>query len=158
MSKILIPIDGSDFALDAVHHVLRLREQGLQASVVLVNVQEPTHLYEVLLARGADVEDASRAAGEHALQAAEALLREAGVDHELEVVAGEPAHALIDCAENYGCDAIVMGMHGAGGWKDALLGSVSQTVVREAPMAVTIVKHAALEPTAPALEGVDEAG
>lgn len=149
MIKILLPIDGSELALDAVHHVLRLRAEGLQAGFVLANVQEPTHFYEVLLARGADVEDASRAAGEHALQAAEALLQSAGAEYELEVVAAsEPAHALIDLAESYGCDAIVMGMRGKGALREALLGSVSQTVLHEARVPVTIVKHEALEPVA----------
>ena len=44
MIKILIAVDGSALSLDAVHHVLRLVQDGLRASVVLANVQEPASL------------------------------------------------------------------------------------------------------------------
>jgi nucleotide-binding universal stress UspA family protein len=53
--KILVPVDGSEPALDAVRHALRLRRAGLQASFVLATVQEPTFLYEMFLAPDAEV-------------------------------------------------------------------------------------------------------
>jgi nucleotide-binding universal stress UspA family protein len=53
--KILVPVDGSEPALDAVRHALRLRRAGLQASFVLATVQEPTFLYEMILAPDAEV-------------------------------------------------------------------------------------------------------
>ena len=53
--KILVPVDGSALALDAVRHVLHLHPEGLKASFVLATVQEPTFLYEMVLAPDADV-------------------------------------------------------------------------------------------------------
>ena len=53
--KILVPVAGSEPALDAVRHALRLRLEGLKASFVLATVQEPTYLYEMVLAPDADV-------------------------------------------------------------------------------------------------------
>jgi nucleotide-binding universal stress UspA family protein len=44
--KILLPIDGSPLSLDAVHHAMRLVREGLRATFVLANVQEPSSLYE----------------------------------------------------------------------------------------------------------------
>lgn len=141
--KYLIPVDGSDLALDAVRHALRLVGEGLNASFVLANVQEPTHLYEVVLAPDVEVlEGASQGAGLHALQGAEALLQAAGLDYEREVVSGDPAHMLIDIAERYGCDGLLMAARGLGGLGSVLLGSVSSEVVHASSLPVTIVRRA----------------
>lgn len=154
MIRILVPVDGSPLALQAVHHVLRLRRSGLQASVVLANVQEPTHVYEMVLARDPDLLDrASNAAGQAALKPARALLHAAGVTHEAEVVHGDPAQGIVDAAQRHGCDVIVMGARGVGGLRGALLGSVSGSVLERSPMPVTLV-HA---PPAPEVEP-DELG
>ena len=48
MLKILIAVDGSELSLDGVHHALALVGQGLQATMVLANVQEPATLYELV--------------------------------------------------------------------------------------------------------------
>lgn len=141
--KYLIPVDGSDLALDALRHALRLVAEGLQASFVLANVQETPHLYEVVLAPDIEVlEGASRSAGAHALESAEALLQAAGQDYECEVVSGDPGHALIDVAERYGCDGIIIAARGLGGLSSMLLGSVSSAVVHAAAIPVTVVRRA----------------
>ena len=139
--KILLPVDGSAAALEAVRHALRLLDEGLRASLVLANVQEPATLYEMLLAHDAEViEDVSAKAGLHLLEPARALVRAAGVEHEIEVAAGDPAHTLIDILENFGCDMVVMGARGQGTLRSALLGSVSHEVLHAAPVPVLIVK------------------
>ena len=141
--KILLPVDGSEPALDAVRHALHLRREGLKASFVLATVQEPTYLYEMVLAPDADVlARASDAAGAHALQSAEALLEADAVTCEREIATGYAANTLIEVAERYGCDAIVMGARGMGALRSALLGSVSQAVLHASKVPVTIVKHA----------------
>lgn len=141
MLNILLPTDGSERALDAVRHVVNLAHEGLRLSVVLANVQEPTYLYEMVLAPGAELLEASRAAGMHALLGAQALLDAAGLPYENEVGSGDPAHTLLDIAERYGCDAIVLGARGVGGLREALLGSVTQTLLHDAKIPVTVVKH-----------------
>jgi nucleotide-binding universal stress UspA family protein len=141
--KILVPVDGSAQALDAVRHALRLRQEGLNADFVLATVQEPTYLYEMVLAPDADVlERVSGAVGSRALAAAEALFDAAGVSYEREIGSGEPAPALIEMAERHGCDAIILGARGLGALRSALMGSVSQGVLHASTLPVTIVKHA----------------
>lgn len=140
--KLLIPVDGSAPALDAVRHALRLRREGLDASFVLATVQEPTYLYERVLAPDADVlERVTGAVGARALAGAEALCDAAGAPYEKEIGSGEPVAVLIDMAERHGCDAIVLGARGLGALRSALMGSVSQGVLHAARVPVTVVKH-----------------
>ncbi len=139
--KILLPIDGSEVSLKAVRVALDLRRQGLAAELVLANVQEPANLYEMMTAPDPEVlERVSQAAGEDLMAAAAALLNAAGVDYESEVGGGDPAHAIIDIAERYRCDLIVMGARGTGALRSALLGSVSNEVLHAATVPVMIVK------------------
>lgn len=141
--KILLPVDGSDISLAAVRFAVRLVRDGLDASVVLANVQEPASLYEMLVAHDAEVLDRiSAEAGVHAMMQAEALLQQAGIAYEREVAKGDPAHTLVDILENYGCDLVVMGARGQGTLRSALLGSVSHEVLHAAGVPVMIVKPA----------------
>ena len=140
--KILLPTDGSEASLAAVRHALRLVHAGLRASFVLANVQEPTYLYEMVLAPDAEVlERVSDAAGTHSLEAAQALLQAAGLTYEHEIASGNPGHTLVEVIERYGCDAVIMGARGMGALRHALLGSVSQALVHDSPVPVTIVRH-----------------
>ena len=140
--KILVPVDGSEPALDAVRYALRLQREGLLASFVLATVQEPTFLYEMILPPNAEVlERVSGAVGSRALEGAQALFKEARVPFEREIGSGDPAHALIEIAGRYGCEAIIMGARGMGALRSALIGSVSQAVLFASKVPVTIVKH-----------------
>jgi nucleotide-binding universal stress UspA family protein len=141
--KILLPIDGSEGALDAVHHALRLIHSGLRASFVLANVQEPASLYEVLVAHDAKViENVSASAAEHELEAPKVLLRTAGVEFEVDVSKGDPGHMLVDAAERLGCELIVMGARGVGDPRGSGLGSVATSVVDASAISVMVVKPA----------------
>lgn len=53
--KMLVAVDGSEQALEAVRYASGLRQAGLVASFVLATVQEPTYVYEVVLTPDADV-------------------------------------------------------------------------------------------------------
>lgn len=140
--KILLPLDGSDASLGAVRHAIDLVHGGLRATFVLANVQEPTHLYEMVIAPDAEVlAEASNAAGLHAIEAGEALVKAAGLEYECEVATGDPAHTLVDIANRFDCDAIIMGGGGKGPLRSALLGAVSHAVLHAAQVPVTIVRQ-----------------
>ena len=141
--KILIPLDGSELALDAVHHALRLHSEGLRASFVLATVQEPDSVYDMLMVPDAEArESVNQSVGLQALASAEALFNAAGLAFEHEIRSGYPATMLIEIAEDYGCDAIILGAKGTGTLRSALLGSVSQAILNASTVPVTIVKHA----------------
>ena len=140
--KILLAVDGSDMALDAVRYALRLQRAGLQAHFVLATVQDPVYLYEMVLAPDADVlQRVSGAVGSRALEGAQALFKEAGVPYEREIASGDPAQTIIDIADRCGCQAIILGARGLGALRSALLGSVSQAVLQASRVPVTVVKH-----------------
>ena len=139
--KILLPLDGSDVSLQAVRQVISLVRQGLQASVVVANVQEPAHLYEMVMAADtALIARASAQAGAKALKAGEALLRHAAIPYATEVATGDPAHTLIDIVERFACDMVVMGARDKGSLRSALLGSVSHEVLHAAKVPVMLIK------------------
>ena len=140
--KVLLPVDGSEAALDAVRHALHLQRQGLRASFVLATVQELTYTFELILAPDADVLDrVTGAVGARALKSAEALFEAAGLAFEREIGSGDPAPTLLEIAQRCACEAIIMGARGRGALRSALLGSVSQAVLQASPLPVTIVKH-----------------
>ncbi|AVP56808.1 universal stress protein [Pulveribacter suum] len=157
MLRIMIAVDGSALALDAVHHALELvRRGGLRALLVLGHVQEEATLLE-LATQGADaVATASVEAGQHLLAGAVALVQAAGVPYETELGLGPVAATLVDMVERCGCDALIVGARGLGGLRGALLGSVSQQLVQLSPVPVTVVKHA--EADAAELNAQDAAG
>ena len=139
--KILLPVDGSEVSIKAVRLAISLLQQGLTGSVVLANVQEPATLYEMVVAPDGEVlQRVSTAAGVDALEPAERLLIEAGVVYEREIATGDPAHTIVDIAERFACDLIVMGARGASALRSALLGSVSNEVLHAARVPVMIVK------------------
>ena len=144
--KILVSVDGSEAALDAVRHALHLRREGLQADFVLATVQEPTYVYEMMIAPSTEVlERVTSAEGIRALAGAEAVFKAAGVSFEREIDSGDPAPTLLEIAARQRCDAIIMGARGRGSLRSALLGSVSQALLYASPVPVTIVKHVAAE-------------
>ena len=59
-------------------------------------------------------------------------------DVEVRVLAGEPAAAICEMAAEVEARAVVLGTRGRGGIARALLGSVSDYVVRNAPCSVVV--------------------
>lgn len=140
--KILIAVDGSAASLQAARQALHLAQHGLRCGFVLATVQDPTYLYEMVLAPSAEVlERVSGAVGDRALADAEALFKAAGVTYEREIGSGEPAPTLVEIAQRHHCTAILMGARGMGALRGVLLGSVSQGVLQRSAVPVIIVKH-----------------
>ena len=139
--KILLPVDGSELSLEAVRFAIRMVLAGLRGEVVLANVQEPASLYELLVAHDPEVINrVAEEAGKHTLLSAQELLNAAGIEYECEVSKGDPAHTIVDIAERFACDLIVMGARGNSALRSAMLGSVSNEVLHSSPVPVVIVK------------------
>jgi nucleotide-binding universal stress UspA family protein len=57
-----------------------------------------------------------------------------------EFAQGSPRTVILDEAESWGADLVVVGSHGYGAWQRFLLGSVSQSVVSHAKCSVEVVR------------------
>ena len=156
--KILLPVDGSEDALAAVRHALRWAAGLAGTRFVLANVQEPASLYEVMVAHDAErIAALKREAGADLIAPAEALLDAAGAAYESEVAAGAPEHVLVELAETYACDAIVLGARGQGAAPgEGGLGSVALAVLHASPVPVTVVRHASDDGAAAAAPAGDD--
>lgn len=147
--KILVPVDGSQLSLDALARALDLVRTGLRAELVLANVQEPTSLYELVTAPDPQtLDEVSEGAGLHLLAPAMAAADAAAATYTVTVGQGDPARTLIEIAERERCDLVVMGAHGHGAVRNALMGSVSHELVRLSPVPVMLVKHPEPDDTA----------
>jgi nucleotide-binding universal stress UspA family protein len=56
------------------------------------------------------------------------------------ILTGSPKRAIVEDAEEWGADLVVLGSHGLRTWERMLLGSVSQTVSAHARCSVEIVR------------------
>ena len=150
--KLLVPIDGSELALQALQHAIALASAGLELELVLVNVQEPASAYEMLTLHDAEaLAEVAVGAGRDLMAPAVELVEAAYLLYSETVVVGDVVPALLELLEEEGCDAVVMGSHGMGLVRSAL-GSVSRGMLEHASVPVTFVKAQA-EP-----EGEAEAG
>ena len=57
-----------------------------------------------------------------------------------EILAGPARSVILDAAESWDADLIVVGSHGYGRWERFLLGSVSQSIVSHAKCSVEVVR------------------
>jgi nucleotide-binding universal stress UspA family protein len=142
MKKLLVPVDGSNAALRALKAAVALARLSAGSSVHLVHVHEEPLIYgeiAVYVSR-AKMEALQRAHSEALLARAEDELKDSGVRHTREVLAGPIAQTIAAHAERLGCDAIVMGRHGTTTLGDILVGSVALKVLHASKLPVMLVR------------------
>jgi nucleotide-binding universal stress UspA family protein len=92
-----------------------------------------------------EAEKALRNAAREALKRAETKFREGGAEIKFlvttEVLTGSPRRVIVEEAEKWGADLVVIGSHGYRSWERLLLGSVSQAVALHAECSVLIVRE-----------------
>jgi nucleotide-binding universal stress UspA family protein len=144
MKKLLLPFDGSESALHAVHHAVAAAATGPEAEIHLLHVIEPLLPLGLPDASGASTparfdEDFPPHASA-VLAPAVAVLVRAGVRYSLHCLSRKPAQRIAAYARLAGCDAIIMGTHGRSAGANFLIGSVATQVVKLADIPVTLVK------------------
>lgn len=138
--RVAVPYDGSEQARKALDHAVERYGDG---DIVLLYVQDFVAAgYEA--SPGAVLPDYWKEWYEEAEAEAEQLFEEAearaGIDLESETIVGRPERAIVEYVEENDIDAVVMGSHGRSGVSRIVLGSVAETVVRRAPVPVTVVR------------------
>lgn len=150
--KILVPTDGSETAETAVEHAVEMAKRygaTLHALYIVdidaVNFSLGTEQVDRLKAGRYDEMDEVREKAESATGRVAERADEEGIEVIEEVRPGKPHDAIVKYAENNDIDVIVMGSHGRGGVRRALLGSVTERTLRSTHIPVLVVDHEAVE-------------
>jgi len=125
--SILLPVDGSEHTAKIVQHAAELA-QWTEAKIQVVFVADTTR--DSLTVVDGDVVDALEREGKPIVSDVASELDSLGVEHGTDIVQGSPAPTIVDYAERYDYDLIVLPTHGRTGISRYLLGSVTEKVVR----------------------------
>jgi nucleotide-binding universal stress UspA family protein len=135
--NILLPFDGSEGAAEVLHHASEIAHWA-DATIQVLYVADTTR-DSVTVVEGETV-DALVQEGEDVIDEARKTLETLGVAYETDVVQGNPGPSIVDYAERYDQDLIVMPTHGREGLSRYLIGSVSEKVVRLSSVPVLSVR------------------
>jgi nucleotide-binding universal stress UspA family protein len=139
--------DGSDLANRAAAAGLALlRPDTTVIIVTVVDADDPTIVLGTGFAGGTETpeeyERLNAARREEGEVAVKDLQRALGLtDARTELLVGDAGGAVCDFAAEVSATVLVIGSRGRGGFKRALLGSVSDYVVRNAPCSVLVTGH-----------------
>lgn len=139
-SKVLVAYDGSELSTKALNTALSYcRENQAKLEVLhVVNFQNFV-VGEAMVAFPVPLQKEIQDNAEKLIAKAEAQM-EGLVDSQAVLRQGSPGAAILDHAEENGCDLIVIGSRGFGGFRSFMLGSVSNHVVQNSEVPVLIVK------------------
>lgn len=145
MTRVLIPIDGSEAALRAVKCTAAIAPELREPlEVLLLNVQPHLPMKDLLLdGRPSEVRELEAPqieAGTVLLAPAQEVLRKSRIACSGYVEIGEPAQTINDFAKKHHCQEIIMGSRGLGAVAGLLLGSVAIKVLHLTAVPVMLVK------------------
>ncbi len=138
--RILLPLDGSPLAEQALPHAIAMAEHFHSELVilrVLIPLPSTVTTTEAALQRAA--EEAAIFAREY-LDRIAAGVQEHGITVQMVTLGGRPHYQIIQYAETNQVDMIVMSTRGQSGLSRWLMGSVSDRVVRGANVPVLMVR------------------
>lgn len=141
---ILVAVDGSDTSKLALQEAITLvKEWQAQLRIVHV-VEEVTLNIDAMYVLDA-YQEAMRKTGEEVLKKAEAIARESGVKAEtklleIETLGHRITDMIVEEAQNWPADLIVLGTHGRRGFNHLLMGSVAEGIVRISPKPVLLIR------------------
>lgn len=152
MTRVLVGIDGSDLSVEAARRAVRLF--GDDAMTTLLWVVRPPAMTAasgagpgaLMAPDPALVEEATDALEVEATRELEGIAGDLRSAARTRVAVGEPGPELCAVAERDRFDVIVVGSHGRGLLKRALLGSVSHHVTHHAPCPVLVVRDLHTKP------------
>jgi nucleotide-binding universal stress UspA family protein len=147
--KILIATDGSEFSDAAVEKCCRMVIDPVTENIKVISVfEQPLALmaapYAFPVQYNPEIEDGLREQAVQAAAQAEQKIRTCFPDLKknltTDVLCGSPNQAIVEEAENWGADLIIVGSHGRGFFGRMMLGSVSDAVIHHAPCSVLVVR------------------
>jgi nucleotide-binding universal stress UspA family protein len=145
LSKILVPVDGSSTSMRGLAEAISLAKQVKGTLRILHDVDE---LLMTDVPLGTDYyskwAEAMREKGKKVLREAQAFARTRNVDAEIalsESMGKRAAYAIVEQANAWPADLIVMGTHGRRGISRLLMGSDAELVLRTSSVPVMLVRE-----------------
>jgi nucleotide-binding universal stress UspA family protein len=145
--KILFASDGGkqcDTALETIERLsLSAGDEVKLISVVDMALPMSIDLYGGYLPDTSEIEKTARDNAERIVEKAAGKVRsffEPAVKVTTDVLFGSPDSRIVETAEEWKADLIVIGSHGYSRWERLLLGSVSDSVIHHAPCSVLVVR------------------
>jgi nucleotide-binding universal stress UspA family protein len=146
--KIVLATDGTRFSNAGLDMLLRFRlAPGDSIKIVtVVDLALPTalNMYGGYLPDTETLEKDAKSAAHQIVEETRARLAtefsHLASNISFEIKFGSPERRLIEAAEEFGADLIIIGSHGYNQWERLLLGSVSNSIVHHAPCSVLIAR------------------
>lgn len=142
--NILLPIDGSDQSLRAARLGIALAKQigaRVHAYHVLAPLAAAAYFSDLIRQAPDDYRDEAVHRAKQRLETIHLLASEADVPFDGDCTFDHrPYAAIIGAAQRYGCDLIVMGMHGCTGLDRLVLGSETNKVLSCADVPVLVCR------------------
>ncbi|ELZ77234.1 universal stress protein [Haloferax sp. Atlit-10N] len=135
--EILLPVDGSPAAEQAIPHVFDLAER-YDATVHVLFVVNTTRDNAGII--GGTVLETLEQEGQRVVDEVVERGESRGIETVGAVRRGAPHETILDYATEHGAEVIAMATHGRTGVERVLLGSVTERVVRTAPVPVLTVR------------------
>jgi nucleotide-binding universal stress UspA family protein len=144
--KILLAIDGSAPSQDAIDEVAHRPWPSASKLLILSVIQPYTPPATEIVLASATLEEVRQRQAQDAEQftrKARERIGASGLSVETAVREGDPRTAIIDAADEWQADLIVVGSHGRTGLTRLVMGSVAQAVVAHAHCSVEVVRRRA---------------
>ena len=143
--KILLATDGSE-ASETVTDVVACQSYPIGTEVRVISVAGAPYMPEWYVGEGVDmtiylaIEKIERETALETVEKAALKIRRPELNVTTAVLSGSPKALILDEAEAFGADLIVVGAHGYGAIERFLIGSISQAVALHAKCSVEIVR------------------
>ena len=143
--RILLAIDGAKYGEAAAKELIQ-RSLPSGTEVLVLSVAHPIPfipdpLFVITAAHYDSLEAEQKRASRDVAQVAEEIAKDAPrLQVTTRVLEGSPKKEIVEEAERWGADLIMVGSHGYGPIERFLLGSVAQAVALHAPCSVEIVR------------------
>ncbi|PJF22087.1 MAG: hypothetical protein CUN56_07785 [Phototrophicales bacterium] len=140
LQKVLVPLDESSFAEQAIPFAQRLLAPEGKLIIMTV-VEENNNLFSRYKFKNTDSikQEMIDHATEYLKQLGAVLRKDTTHQVEAEIRVGAPSVCIVEAAQDYEVDAIVMSTRGQSDFNRLLIGSVTQKVLNDAQCPVVVV-------------------
>ena len=137
VKKILVPLDGSQNAFRGLDKAIYIARQCKATITGICIVYSPPQL---VFDNVREINDTTRNKINNFMDNAKIISAKNGIDFTEEIILGNPKKDILDYADKWNYDMIVIGSRGAGSSEDSYLGSVTNHILQKSSIPVLVVK------------------